>query len=177
MPVSPVTPVAVSRRAMITGALLGLATAGCTITRDSDDAGSEASDGPSASGSPSGLAPDVAVATEALAQVRGMREAVTATTTRFPALAATLMAVSAMHSAHATSLVDAVPADGRSTTGATPYAVPRGRGAALERLAVAERTLHTSLAELALRAESGDFAGLLASMGAGIGQQLARWPR
>jgi hypothetical protein len=36
--------------------------------------------------------------------------------------------------------------------------------------------LHDTLDTLALRAQSGDFARLLASMGAGVQQQLAGWP-
>jgi hypothetical protein len=48
---------------------------------------------------------------------------------------------------------------------------------AARKLAVAEGALHAALDELALRAESGDFARLLASMGAGIAQQLAGWPQ
>jgi hypothetical protein len=59
---------------------------------------------------------------------------------------------------------------------ATPYAVPARRKVALAGLAAVEQRLHTSLDGLALSAQSGDFARLLASMGAGIGQRLARWP-
>ena len=68
---------------------------------------------PRPTASPADLAPDVAVATEALALVRGLREALTATTTRIPDLAASLSAVAAMHAAHETSLVDAVPDEAR----------------------------------------------------------------
>lgn len=177
MHVSPVTSAPVSRRSVLAVGLLGLTVSGCRITRDTDEAGPEASASSTATTSPADLAPDVVVATEALAQVRAARDALTATTTRIPGLAASLTAVAAMHAAHETSLVDAVPDGAGSTPGATPYAVPRGRTAALTRLAAAERQLHTSLDALALRAESGDFARLLASMGAGIGQQLAEWPR
>ena len=177
MHVSPVTSPALSRRAVIIAAGLGLSATGCRITRDADGTGDGAPSTSSATSSPPDLEPDVGVASEALAQVRGLREALTATTTRLPDLASGLTVVSAMHAAHEASLVDAVPTQAPSTPGTRAYAVPRGRTAALARLAAAEKRLHTSLDALALRAESGDFARLLASMGAGVGQQLARWPR
>ena len=53
--------------------------------------------------------------------------------------------------------------------------MPRKRAAALRALQAREQRLHTSLDGLALRAQSGDFARLLASMGAAIGQRLAGW--
>jgi hypothetical protein len=53
--------------------------------------------------------------------------------------------------------------------------VPRKRATALRRLSHREQHLHDTLDALALRAQSGDFARLLASMGAGIGQRLAVW--
>jgi hypothetical protein len=47
---------------------------------------------------------------------------------------------------------------------------------ALRKLGTREQRLHDTLAGLSLRAESGDFARLLASMGAGINQRLTVWP-
>ena len=125
MHVSPVTTAAVSRRTVIAAGLLGLTVSGCRITRDSDETGSAPS---TTTASPADLAPDVAVASEALALVRGLREALTATTTRIPDLAATLTAVAAMHAAHETSLVDAVP-DGRAARPARRRTPSRAAGA------------------------------------------------
>ena len=39
-----------------------------------------------------------------------------------------------------------------------------------------EQQLHERLATLATQAQSGEFARLLASMGAGVQQRLATWP-
>ncbi|MCW2846763.1 MAG: hypothetical protein JWR90_737 [Marmoricola sp.] len=127
---------------------------------------------------PAALAPDVAVATSALAEIKVLRAAVTTTVSRFPATRAQLTPLLQLHRAHEVSLADAVPA--RAASGASPapvpYAVPRKRDVALSMLLAREGRLHASLDALALRAQSGDFAQLLASMGAGIGQQLAVLP-
>ena len=57
-----------------------------------------------------------------------------------------------------------------------PYAVPRNRDKAVKALEVHEQKLHDTLDGLALRAQSGQFARLLASMGAAVHQRLAEWP-
>lgn len=117
---------------------------------------------------PASVTPDVQVATEALAAVRAAHQAVRATTQRFPATRVGLARLEAMHAAHERSLVDAVPARERSSAATTPYTVPRRRDVALARLQVSETTLHDTLQALALRAQSGEFARLLASMGAAV---------
>jgi hypothetical protein len=71
--------------------------------------------------------------------------------------------------------VNAVPDRASASASPAPYAVPRKREAALRALKIREQRLHTSLDRLALRAQSGDFARLLASMGAAIDQRLAGW--
>jgi len=158
----------VSRRGLLLGSAALLAVAGCSSDDDARDS--------APSGTPE-LAPDVAVATTALERIRGTRAALDATSARFPALRRELAEVTAMHAAHEESLVDAVPERARPDSPPASYAVPPRRRAAVRALAAAEGELHTTLDALALRAESGDFARLLASMGAGIAQQLARWPR
>ncbi len=168
MPVSPVTPVALSRRSVIAAGVAGLALSGCSV----DDPVS-VDEAPAA---PAELGADVGIATEALEQIRGVASAVLATGERFPALAGLLAGVRAMHAAHEGSLVDAVPERARTTAGPSAYAVPASRAAALSQLAAAEQKLHDSLDGLALRAQSGEFARLLASMGAAVAQRLARWP-
>jgi hypothetical protein len=148
------------------GGVAAAAISACT----NDDTGTKPPD------SPAGLAPDVAIATSALAEIRAVRAAVSATLARFPASRSTLAPLIRVHRAHEAALVDAVP-DRASTTGKpTRYVVPRKRGKALTRLAAREQRLHDTLDGLALRAQSGQFARLLASMGAGVHQRLAGWP-
>lgn len=162
---------ALSRRALVTGGLaIGAAVAvlpGCSV-----ETSLRGEDSPR----PRRLAPDVAVATTALAELRATRRALTATTGRFPGLRAALDPVGSMHRAHEASLVDAVPAGSDPSTPARPYAVPRRRPAALRALEQREQELHERLATLAGQAQSGEFARLLASMGAGVQQRLATWP-
>ena len=77
--------------------------------------------------------------------------------------------VGAMVPARAT----ATPSPSSSPTASpAPYAVPRNRDRALIALAAREQRLHDSLGSLALQAQSGDFARLLASMGAAVSQRL-----
>jgi hypothetical protein len=125
---------------------------------------------------PAGLAPDVAIATSALAEIRAVRAAASATLARHPVGRPTLAPLIRVHRAHEAALVDAVP--DRATTTARParYVVPRKRGKALTRLAAREQRLHDRLDALALQAQSGQFARLLASMGAAVHQRLATWP-
>ena len=168
---------ALSRRAVLTGAagLVGLVAttaAGCSVdnpvTRD---------DGPAA---PAALAPDVAVATRALAEIRAVAAAVEDTATRFPAIRTRLAPLAALHRTHEASLADAVPDRATSTPSPsssaspspTPYVVPRNRDRAVTALAAREQRLHDRLGVLALQAQSGDFARLLASMGAAVSQRL-----
>ena len=91
-----------------------------------------------------------------------------ATAQRFPAIRPALADLDAMHAAHERSLVDAVPAQARSASASAAYAVPARRDAALLRLQTVEVGLHDTLQALALKAQSGEFARLLASMGAAV---------
>ena len=119
------------------------------------------------------LAPDVAVAVQAVTLIRGAETAAVASGDQHPGLAAKLSGLLETHRAHLTALVDAVP-DGVDTTPTpgTPYAVPPAPAAALTQLAATEQTLHDELVGLALRAESGPFARLLGAMAAALSQQL-----
>jgi hypothetical protein len=119
------------------------------------------------------LAPDVAVAVQAVTLIRGAESATTSTGQQHPALAAKLGSLLETHRAHLAAVVDAVP-DGVDTSpsGGPTYAVPSAAPAALAQLTATERTLHDELVGLALRAESGPFARLLGSMAAAISQQL-----
>jgi hypothetical protein len=123
------------------------------------------------------LAPDVAVATSALSEIRAVRTAVAGTLSRFPAVRASLAPLAQLHQAHEGSLANAVPQRARPSVAPAPYVVPRKREVALANLAVREQRLHDTLDGLALRAQSGEFARLLASMGAAISQRLAVFER
>jgi hypothetical protein len=122
------------------------------------------------------LAPDVAVAVEAVTLIRGAQVAVTSTGERHPALVPRLAGLVAAHRAHLDALVAAVP-DGvdTSATGAA-YVVPARPARALADVTTAEQRLREGLVGLALRAQSGPFARLLGSMAAAVSQQLAGIP-
>jgi hypothetical protein len=115
------------------------------------------------------------VATRALSEITEVRVAVEATLRRYPAARARLAPLARVHRTHERSLADAVPERATESRTPVPYTVPRRRQAALRSLTRREQRLHDTLAGLALRARSGDFARLLASMGAAIQQQLAVW--
>ena len=148
------------------GTVAGAALTACS---SNDDPGAK----PSAA--PAQLAPDVAVATRALEEIRAVREAARRTLSRFPASRSVLTSLVALHRTHEATLVDAVPDRARASAAPAPYRVPRKREKALAALAAREQRLHDLLDRLAVQAESGQFARLLASMGAAIHQRLAGW--
>jgi hypothetical protein len=161
---------ATSRRSLIVGTvgIAALLASGCSVENPT-----------TADKSPRSvakLAPDVAIATRALAEIRAVRAAVSRTISKHPPSRPQLAPVVQMHSAHEKTLVDAVPERARPKASPAPYVVPHKRAVALRKLEGREQRLHAELAGLALRAESGDFARLLASMGAGINQRLVVWP-
>jgi hypothetical protein len=116
------------------------------------------------------------VATDALEEIRAVRAAVVATVSRFPATRSTLGPLVALHRKHEATLVDAVPSRAATSSTPAPYAVPHHRERAVRALATREQRLHDRLDQLAVRAQSGQFARLLASMGAALHQRLAGWP-
>lgn len=157
-----------TRRTLLGTALAASGLAGCTTGGDSSDRRPTA--GRSTAGG--GMSPDVAVATDALAAVRRVQSGVAHTTHRFPALRGQLSGFAELHRAHARVLADAVPAGSRSGQHGPPYQVPRNPAKALHHLRAAEQDLHDRLGELAQQARSGDFARLLAAMGAALTQRL-----
>ena len=172
----PAPEASVSRRGLLLSGVGLLALAGCSGDDSDAESGESGGQKRSSQDTPE-LTPDVAVATAALERIRTTKAAVEATSTRHPALGRELAGVTEMHTAHEASLVDAVPERARPDSPPATYAVPPRRRVAARRLAGVEGELHAALDALALRAESGDFARLLASMGAGIAQHLARWPQ
>ncbi|MCW2867574.1 MAG: hypothetical protein JWR20_1762 [Marmoricola sp.] len=191
-PLRPATAAGVSRRGVLAGAG-GLAAAPLLVGCSLGEVGQAVRRGSGPAPTPT---PDVRVATRALASVRAAREQVSATTARYPGLAGTLAPLLAVHRAHEASLVDAVPRGAASptssaasptaspSTGATPTGtpaptaptaptVPRTRARALAAVVALEDRLHADLDGLAMRAQSGDFARLLAAMGAALAQRRA----
>jgi hypothetical protein len=159
-----------TRRALIAGAagMAALVASGCSVDNPASD--------DKAPVAPGELEPDVAVATRALAEITAVRAAVSGTLSRYPASRSQLGPLVRMHRAHERTLVHAVPDRARPTAKPAPYVVPRKHKAALSKLARREQRLHDSLGRLALRAQSGDFARLLASMGSATSQRLSVWP-
>lgn len=165
------------RDVLVLGASLGtgsvLAAAGltgCSVNNPFDD-----EETPAARAVPD-LAPDVAVAVEAVTAIRSTEQLLDAVAGRHPRLRASLQGLSAMHRAHLAALVDAVPerVDTSATEQPPPVAptAPAARGQLLDR----EHRLHQQLTGLALRAESGAFARLLGSAAASVSQHLAVLP-
>jgi len=118
------------------------------------------------------LAPDVAVAVEAVTLVRGAQAAATSTGEHHSALAPKLTGLLAAHQAHLEALVDAVPEGVDTSAPGAAYVVPARPRVALTRLTEAEQALHDGLVALAVRAQSGAFARLLGAMAAAMSQQL-----
>ena len=158
-----------SRRSVVVagfGAIAGVVLAGCS---------NEPAKGSRKPAAPAGLAPDVNVATKALAEIEAVRLAVGHTLKRFPEARGTLAPLMALHRTHEATLVDAVPERARPSSSPAPYRVPRRQAKALASVAAREQRLHDTLDTLALRAQSGQFARLLASMGTALHQRLAEW--
>ena len=168
-PTPPAAQVPVSRRATL-GLAAGLAAAGmagCTLnnplTTDDTPAAKATRD----------LAPDVAVAVQAVTLIRAAEAAVRATGDQHPGLADRFSGLLQAHQAHLAAVVDAVPGGvDTSPADGTTYAVPATGPDALGGVAAAERKLHDELVGLALRAQSGPFARLLGAMAAALSQQL-----
>jgi hypothetical protein len=156
-----------TRRTALTVGLYGLGA--MFLTACSDDA----EPGTREPATRAGLAPDVAVATRALGEIRAVRAAVTQTISRFPDSRATIGPLVAMHRTHEATLVDAVPDRAQPSATPAPYVVPRKREKALARIVAREQRLHATLDDLAVQAQSGQFARLLASMGTAVHQRLA----
>ena len=152
------------RRSLLLGAggAAALLLSGCTLNNP------YSSDKTPAARAVRDLSPDVAVAVEAVVLIRTQVNLLRDTVTAFGSLAARLAGLQALHQAHLDALVAAVPK--RVDTSATGQVVQPPAHASLALLSVgaAELALRNSLDRLALGAESGRFARLLASMAAGI---------
>lgn len=170
MPTSRTGPL--TRRTVLAATVVATGLSGCAVGAQPSRA-RPASSPTTAAGEESS---DVTVATEALAAVRRVEGAVTGTAHRFRTLRADLSGFAEMHRAHDQALADAVPRSARAQPERHAWTVPHKRAKALQRLRAAEQDLHDRLGDLAGRAESGDFARLLAAMGAAVAQRLEEWP-
>jgi hypothetical protein len=116
------------------------------------------------------LAPDVAVAVEAVTAIRATERLVEAVVRRHPRLRGRFQGLLDMHAAHLRRLVDAVPQRVDPSGAEHPPPVLGDREAAHEQVLDGEQRLHDRLAGLAMRAESGAFARLLGAVAASISQ-------
>ena len=98
-----------------------------------------------------------------------------ATVVQHPGLAGALGGLQAMHAAHRELL--AASLDGDPTGAVLVPPVPGRSRRALAGVRRHENQLQRQLAELALDARSGQFARILASMAAAVGQQTSALPR
>ncbi|QCW51283.1 hypothetical protein FE634_14290 [Nocardioides dongxiaopingii] len=170
----PPRPALVTRRAVVGVTVLG--TAGCSIGSLDPSSGdptitptTSPSDGavpdPGGSGSADTDADTDAALVEQAALALSVAHRTAQTNARaHPPLAEALAPLVRLHRAHAGELGGLRPTSGRFAVGGEP--VRRAR----RRVAVAEETLEQALVGLAVRADSGALARLLASMAASVAQ-------
>ncbi|MET3960476.1 hypothetical protein ABIE44_000410 [Marmoricola sp. OAE513] len=162
-------PTVLRRRTVLASGALGTAAllSGCALNNPFDSTKEPAAE------VVQDLAPDVGLAVTAVGLLLATQEKVRLATSTFPGLGPKLAGLTALHQAHLEALQDAVPDDVDPAPAQAPPAAPASRPLAMKDVRTAEKALHDQLVGLALRAESGPFARLLATMTAGISQQLA----
>ena len=187
MPVPSVVPraAAATRRAALGGALAALAAASaCDVAQPSDESGGAPGGAPgtgsaSASGTGPGTRsdtpaatatedPDAALVDRVLAEL-GEVSALVSAAAGFAPLRASMRTLHGLHAAHRDAL------EGGPLTGPSPEAFA-GPAEALRRVRAREQQTQRRLADWAVAAESGALARLLASMSAGVAQELAVLP-
>jgi hypothetical protein len=172
---------AATRRAALGGAVAALAAvSACDATQPTGRTGAASGETPgapsaSASDAPSGTPaatpsadPDTALVDRVLTELAEV-SALVAAATRFAPLRASMRTLAELHAAHRDAL------DGEPVAGRSPAAFA-GPAEALRRVRAREQQTQRRLADWALTAESGALARLLASMSAGVAQQLAVLP-
>jgi hypothetical protein len=166
-----------TRRAALGGALASLAVvSACDVTQPMDHSGGASGPGPAgASGTRSGTPapsptedPDAALVERVLVEL-GEVSALVSAAARLAPLRASMRTLGELHAAHRDAL------DGGPVTGRSPAAFT-GAAEALRRVRAREQQTQRRLAGWAVAAESGALARLLASMSAGVAQQLAVLP-
>ncbi len=91
---------------------------------------------------------------------------------RHPQLQARVQPLLDLHRTHLASLEHAIPQDAGRPGRSDPFVVARSPKRALRRLQAVETTLQSAMAQQAMTAPNGEFARLLASMSAAVGQRL-----
>lgn len=162
-------PRVLSRRAVL-GGVGALVLSGCSVNNPFDD-----EQQPAGKALPD-LAPDVAVAVQAVIAMRAAAAFVEAVGNRHPRLATALSGLGEMHAAHLQRLTDAVPDRVRLPPTTAPVVVPARPATARREVATREGQLRSRLTGFAVQAESGAFARLLGSCAASISQHLAVLP-
>lgn len=167
------TPPRLSRRTAVGGAaaLTALVASGCT---DGQATAPTRTVTGTATPTRAAVAPDVALAAAVLRGEQAMLDRVVATARRHPGLAGTLAGARSAHRAHVRLLRRAVPDGTPARAPERPGRVPRRPGPALAAVARAEGRLSAAGERDALRARSGAFARVLASMAAASAQQATR---
>ena len=119
------------------------------------------------------VTPDVALAVELVAGVQRSVALTTAVVRRFPPLRPSLRPLLETQRAHLALLTEAVPERAMPSPAATPVLVPTDPAAARARVLRSTASRRAAFKSAAVEAESGQFARVLASMGAGLAQRLA----
>lgn len=181
----------VSRRAVLGAAVL-LAATGCELDAGSSQPASGDASPPAtataATPTPSAAAPssgdvsadqDLLLLDQARAAITTMLGVVVATERTRPSLRRSLRGLQQMHEAHLAALDTAGPTPSPSADSAekAPAAAGNDVQSAARTLERRETRLQQQLVGAALAAASGEFARLLASMNASIGQHLTQLPR
>jgi hypothetical protein len=166
-----------TRRTALGGALGSLAAvSACDVTQPTDQSGAAPGASPAGasdtrSGTPAATPtedPDAALVDRVLAEL-GEVSALVSDAARFAPLRASMRTLGELHAAHRDALA------GGPVTGRSPAAFA-GAAQALRRVRAREQQTQRRLADWAVAAESGALARLLASMSAGVAQQLAVLP-
>jgi hypothetical protein len=158
-------PLATTRRTAVGGALLGLGATGCRPDRSSSSTGA-------GGGSPAaGQDPDAALVAEVLAELTALSRLTAYVAGHVPALRGPARALEDLHRAHRKVLGDEVPTP---APGGGPR--PADAATALRLLRRRELEAQRRLVDWSVAARSGALARLLASMSAGVSQQVANLP-
>lgn len=119
------------------------------------------------------ITPDVALAVELVAGVQRSVALTTDVVRRFPLLRPSLRPLLETQRAHLALLAEAVPEQAMPSPSATGVPTTTDREAARARVVRSATVRREAFNAAAVEAESGQFARVLASMGAGLAQHLA----
>lgn len=167
MPATP--PPRLTRRTAL--GVVGLAGVGLTALTGCDSPGSSATGSPTAQATE--ITPDVRLAIGLLPGLRLAEATTVAAIAQFPQLRKPFASLLATQKAHLKVLTEAVPAHARQSSLSTTVLLDDHQKSASQQVLRRAHASHDALNAAALKAQSGEFARLLASMGAGLSQRLA----